>query len=87
MRFLPPVKSTPNPIKYSAPKIFIKIRALQSDIFDLRIMKQVLWAAEYYKSFLISFRVEGKGELLMEKMIDHICLRVIRLPTRRNGIL
>lgn len=54
---------------------------------DSRIMKQVLWAAEYYKSFLISFRVEGKGELLKEKMIDHICLWVIRLPIRRNGIL
>lgn len=80
-------KSTPNSIKYSAPKIFIKVRALQSGICDLRIMKQVLWAAEYYKSFLISFRVVGKGELLKEKMIDHICLWVIRLPIRRNGIL
>lgn len=74
-------------MKYSAPESFIKIRALQSDIFDLKIMKQVLWAAEYYKSFLVSFGVEGKGELLKEKMIDYICLWGVRLPTRRNGIL
>lgn len=79
-------KSTQEKVKYSAPKIHIKIIALHSDILYLRMMKQTSWIAEPYKSFLISFGVEGKGELFKEKMIDYICLWVIRLPTRTNSI-
>lgn len=79
-------QSTQEKVKYSAPKIHIKIIALQSDILYLRMMKQTLWVAEPYKSFLISFGVEGKGEPFKEKMIDYICLWVIRLLTRTNSI-
>lgn len=58
MHLLPSVEARRQKIKNSALKILIKIIALQSDIYDLGMLRQTSWVEESFESFLICFGVE-----------------------------
>ena len=58
MHLLPFEEARRQKVKNSALKILIKIIALQSDIYDLGMLRQTSWVEESFESFLICLGVE-----------------------------